>query len=122
MVSTPSRRDNDLVNDARTRTAGWCTPVDLPGSLDELHGPTSGQLQLPVRVYSSADGPRRVWALDDPDARAELYAVVLENAALPDVLAYLDADMLRALWPTLWLSPHVRRAWAPLLEHTPASA
>ncbi len=47
----------------------------------------------------------------------------MENApTAADVAAWLDAGLLRQLWPTLWLSPHVRRAWAPLLEPQPAPA
>ena len=120
-VTPPLGHTGGLTSE-RERGGGWSAPVDVPGTLEDLHGPTSGQLRLPVRVYSSADGPRRVWDLEDPAARAEFYAVVMENAALPDVTAYLDAGMLRALWPTMWLSPHVRRAWAPLLEHDTATA
>ena len=110
------------MTDTQHRAAGWVAPVAVPRSLEDLHGPTSGQLQLPVRVYSSADGPGRVWDLDDPRSRAEFYSVVMENAALSDVVAYLNASMLRALWTTMWLSPHVRRAWTELFEHDAASA
>ena len=114
----PHDEDDYHETGARTRAGGWSAPVVVPASLDGLHGPSRGRLTLPVRVYSSAGGQRRVWDLDDPASREELYSVVMENAELPDVLAYLDAGLLRAMWPTMTLSPHVRRAWAPLLDTT----
>ncbi len=105
------------------RVAGWSAPVAVPARLEDLHGPTTGIVRLPLAIYSSGAGPDTPFDLDNPAARAELYAVVMENAATAaDLAEWLDADLLQQMWPTMWLSPHVRRAWAPLLEQRPAPA
>ena len=107
------------------RTQGWSAPVAVPGDLLSLRGPRTGVVRLPLRVYSSGAGPAQEFDLDDPAARASLYAIVLENGDEDDVAAWVDLGELRRLWPTLWLSPHVRRAWEPRLaaltpDHAPA--
>ena len=45
-----------------------------------------------------------------------LYQIVLSEGRLPDICRFIDADALVRLWPGLWLSPHVRTAWRPLLD------
>jgi hypothetical protein len=108
----------------RQRVTGWSAPVALPARLEDLHGPTTGVVRLPLSIHSSGAGPDTPFDLDNPAARARMYAIVMENApTAADVAAWLDAILLQQMWPTLWLSPHVRRAWAPLLEtrSTPAT-
>ncbi|RBY78767.1 hypothetical protein DQ238_11955 [Geodermatophilus sp. TF02-6] len=80
-------------------------------------------MKLPLTIHSSGAGPDTSFDLDDPATRAEMYALVMENApTAADLAAWLDAGLLQQMWPTLWLSPHVRRAWARLFEQQPAAA
>jgi hypothetical protein len=67
-------------------------PVIVPASLDDLHGPGSGVVDLPVHLYWSG-APQ--FDLADPHQAAALCDAVLDAAATPDVLArYLNADVL----------------------------
>ncbi len=61
----------------RQRVAGWSAPVALPARLEDLHGPTTGVVRLPLALSSSGAGPDTSFDLDDPAARAEMYAVVI---------------------------------------------
>nr|WP_245712780.1 hypothetical protein [Micromonospora nigra] len=43
---------------------------------------------------------------------ASMYKVVLTEASTAeDLNTWLDADLLRRLWPTLWLPPQLRQRW-----------
>ncbi len=48
-----SRTDYSCVVDAASSGArpGWVRDIELPCSLDELRGPTSGVVRLPLRLY-----------------------------------------------------------------------
>ena len=87
----------------------------VPADLSCLRGPTTGRVTLPHRLYWSGTGGPRTLDLTDPAERELLYSIVLTEGGMEDVCALLDASLLSELWPTLWLSPHVRAAWAPLL-------
>ena len=50
-----------------------------------------------------------------------LYEVVLTEGDLDDVRTNVDAAELLRLWNDLWLSPHVRRAWQPLIAAATAA-
>jgi hypothetical protein len=89
--------------------------VFVPAALSDLHGPRTGPVQLPLQVYSSGHGPRRVFNLDDEAERRELYELVLTEGELEDVVRYLNPQELLRLWPGLWIPEHVRSAWRPLL-------
>jgi hypothetical protein len=90
-------------------------PVAVSLDLAELRGSLTGMVRLPLQVYSSGAGPRRVFDLADEAERIELYQIVLTDGRTEDVCAYLNEHELRRLWPRLWLPPHVRRAWHPHL-------
>ena len=87
----------------------------MPADLSCLRGPTSGAVTLPHRLYWSGTGGPRTLDLADAGELRLLYRIVLTEGTEADVCTYLDATLLRDLWPTLWLSPHVREAWAPTL-------
>lgn len=97
------------------REGGWRRPVAVPDDLVALRGPLTGKVRLPLRVYSSGAGPGRAFDLADEAERVEVYQIVLAEGGLADVCRYLDGAELLRLWPRLWLPPHVRRAWEPLL-------
>jgi len=94
--------------------------ADLAG----LQGPTTGTVELPLRMFWSCPG--RTFDLDDPDMRQWFYQTVLREATTPEDLAtYLNGDTLIALWPDLYLPKGVRQAWQdrhPVLRAAAAPA
>jgi hypothetical protein len=93
----------------------WSAPVAVPADLSCLRGPTTGTVTLPHRLYWSGTGGPRTLDLANPAGLRLLYRIVLTEGTEADVCTYLDASLLRDLWPSLWLSPHVREAWGPTL-------
>ena len=78
--------------------------------LADLRGPTSGTVELPLRLFWSL--PDHRFELDDPEMRLWYYQTVLREASRPgDLTTYLDRDTLVSLWPDLYLPRGVRRAW-----------
>jgi hypothetical protein len=84
-------------------------PVIVPASLDDLRGPGSGVVDLPVHLYWSG---YRQFDLADPHQAAALCDAVLDAAATTDALArYLNADVLIQTWPVLGMGRLKRDAW-----------
>ena len=107
---------------SRVRVGGWSTPVVLPARVAELVGPRAGVVSLPLRLHSSDAGSAVVFDIGEPGSRRNLYSIVMEHAATTgDLAEWLNADLLRQDWPQLWLPPHVRAAWAPLMRDDPAT-
>jgi hypothetical protein len=76
-----------------------------------LKGPTSGLIELPHRLVWQPK-PNRQFNLDDPFDRSHLYEIVLREAIRVDELVtWLNAELLRKLWPDLYLPRGVRQAW-----------
>jgi hypothetical protein len=85
-------------------------PACVITDLSKLHGPTSGVVQLPLRLYWS--GPSPSFSLSDEWDRQRLYEIVLREACTTDELAtYLNQNMLLQLWSRLYLPTGVKRAW-----------
>jgi hypothetical protein len=83
-------------------------PYDTPSSLDALHGPASGRLELPITVHW---GPRHVFNLDDLGQRRAAYRAIVREGT-PDVQAeLLNAGLLQELWPDLVLPRRCRALW-----------
>jgi len=83
--------------------------------LASLHGPARGVVVLPLRLYWSPPG--RVFDLAKPHSLQAMYQFVLGEADnAEDLTAYLNADLLAAVWPELFLPKGIRRAWE---EHHP---
>ena len=81
----------------------------MPPSLDDLRGPASGVVDLPVRLYWS--GSRR-FDLADPHQAADLCEAVLDTAATSgDITGWLNAGLLIRAWPVLGMSRAKRDAW-----------
>lgn len=79
-------------------------------NLADLRGPTTGTVELPLRLFWSL--PNHSFDLDDPDMRLWYYQTVLREASrAEDLSRYLDAATLVSLWPDLYLPKGVRRAW-----------
>lgn len=105
------------------RTFGDRKPYVVADSLAALNGPTEGTVVLPRHLDWSGHAE---YDLSRPGRLASMYKVVLAEAATVDDLnAWLNADLLRRLWPTLWLPPQLRQRWEeafPELAATRASA
>ncbi|MFB7785898.1 hypothetical protein ACFY0N_32200 [Streptomyces vinaceus] len=82
----------------------------LPGSLDELAGPSRGVVELPLHVAWSG---LRAYNLDRPGKRMSLYRTVLAEGQPDDLTALLDRDLLTEQWPVLrtLVSRHIRQVW-----------
>jgi hypothetical protein len=82
--------------------------VLVAASLADLRGPVHGRVELPIWLFWYPD---RTFDLDEPGMLPWMYQIVLREASRPEDLAYLDEDMLIALWPSLFLPKGVRQAW-----------
>ena len=82
----------------------------LPQSLDDLAGPMSGTVQLPMHVAWSG---LTAFDLDHPRPRMSLYRAVMAEGQRDDLVAYLNNDLLLGQWPVLrtLISRHIRNAW-----------
>ena len=97
----------------------------LPGSLDELRGPTQGVVELPLHVAWSG---LTSYDLGRPRQRMGLYRTVLHEGLRDDLPRYLNQDMLLQLWPVLrtLVGRTVRAVWEDafpqLASHVRAAA
>jgi len=95
----------------------WVPEVELPHGLDELRGPTSGVVYLPMRVTPNAPFPELVeWDIDQLERRVCLYEIVLRDGELSDQRELLNGRELVHLWDSLYLPAHIRDAWQPLID------
>jgi hypothetical protein len=98
---------------ARTRGRYQARPgrrAVVAADLADLQGPVSGTVTLPLRLFWSPAG--RVWNLDSPEMLQAMYERVLGQAIRQEELAaYMNGEMLAAVWPRLYLPKGVRRAW-----------
>jgi hypothetical protein len=84
-------------------------PHVVPESLEELAGPTSGEVLLPTRLDW---GPERSYRLDvTADTRLLYERVIREALRVEDLRAYLNRDLLVQLWPDLFLPLQLRALW-----------
>jgi hypothetical protein len=83
--------------------------VIVPASLDDLQGPASGVVELPVRLCWSGS---RQFDLADLDQAADMYEAVLDVATtVDDLVRYLDADLLVRVWPVLGVARPKQGMW-----------
>ncbi|MGY1497006.1 hypothetical protein ACW4TU_10445 [Streptomyces sp. QTS52] len=82
----------------------------LPESLDELHGPTRGVVELPLHVAWSG---MTSYDLGKPRQRMGLYRTVLHEGLSDDLPHYLNQDLLLQMWPVLrtLVGRTVRTVW-----------
>jgi hypothetical protein len=121
MTTPPGRRYPVTMNDERpvaVRTRHQARPgrrAIVVTDLASLHGPATGRVTLPLRLYWS--GPSPEFDLGNRDMTQWLYQIVLREAVFPEELTtYLNENLLVSLWPELFLPKGVRRAWE---EHHP---
>src|SRR3954451_17038608 len=97
-------RDDAVANLARPHR-----PVLVAGTLSELAGPTSGIVELPLRLWWN---PTRAFDLGQPTMLAWMYENVLREAIrVEELRMFLDGATLVGLWPELTLPRAVRAAW-----------
>jgi hypothetical protein len=91
--------------------------------LSTLHGPTSGVVELPNRLFWQ---PNRTVDLDRPGLLAWMYETVLcEAASVADLQQWLDGPTLLRLWPHIFVPRGVRNVWEqrhPSLRSTVTAA
>lgn len=104
-----SRRRTSSQPPADYRPYGDRKPYVVAETLAELHGPTEGSVTLPRHLDWSGHAE---YDLNRTARLASMYKVVLTEAStVEDLNTWLDADLLRRLWPTLWLPPQLRKRW-----------
>ncbi len=95
---------------AHAPAPGMLRPVVMPETLDDLHGPASGTVELPVCLYWSAGS--RTFDLDSRHEAADMYEAVLDVASSrADLARYLNAGLLVQVWPVLGMNRAKRAAW-----------
>ncbi|MFC5802661.1 hypothetical protein [Streptomyces formicae] len=82
----------------------------LPESLDELHGPARGVVELPLHMAWSG---MTSYDMGKPRQRMGLYRTVLHEGLRDDLPHYLNQDLLLQMWPVLrtLVGRTVRAVW-----------
>ncbi|WP_250028838.1 hypothetical protein [Paractinoplanes maris] len=89
----------------------------VPTNLADLHGPAGGQVTLDRSLDWSGHS---TYDLDDPGDLQVMYQTVLNQAATTDDLSrWLNADILRRVWPLLWLPARMRALWQARFPELP---
>ena len=83
-------------------------PYEIPDTLDELTGPSTGLLELPHHIYW---GPEPTVDLDTTGGATKAYQALLNEGAAIDQTALLNRELLLAVWPVLTLPDRVRLLW-----------
>lgn len=78
-------------------------------SLDDLHGPATGEVTLPNHLLWN---PSRPFDVSDDKRLRSLLRIVLRDARSQEHLrAFVDRDGLVRLWAHLGLPTYIRHAW-----------
>ena len=85
-------------------------PFVVPDSLDELHGPASGPLTIPLTVYWANPIPRVVDTGDD-QVLADVYREILGTATYDELTSLVNKDALIRLWDDMHGDRVLRAAW-----------
>jgi hypothetical protein len=82
----------------------------LPESLEELHGPIQGVVELPLHMVWSGITS---YDMSKPRQRMGLYRTVLHEGLRDDLPRYLNQELLLQLWPVLHalVGRTVRTVW-----------
>ena len=96
-------------------------PFCVPASLDELAGPSTGIVHLPVRLsWAPGDGS---FSLDDDGERTTVYQCVIGEGSVEDQRRYLNCDILAitAAWENRFKALCGRNRWLTLYKRRSAS-
>ena len=95
-------------------------PYIVVESLDQLHGPAGGAVELSHSALWAPGGGRV--ELDEPGGTALAYQAVLAEGTVEDLTRVLNRGRLIAVWSELMLPRRVREMWeARFLELRPAT-
>ncbi|MFI8075152.1 hypothetical protein ACIF85_41265 [Streptomyces sp. NPDC086033] len=101
----------EYADGSRSAPSRWGYGAErLPVTLDELAGPKSGSVALPLELAWSG---LRVFDLGDVKLLLGLYRIVLNNGSTDDFVRYLDQEHLVRHWSILrkMLGRGVRETW-----------
>ncbi|MFE5837547.1 hypothetical protein [Arthrobacter sp. NPDC056493] len=89
----------------------------VPGAFEELKGPASGTMQLPIHLDW---GPDRVYDVGDDGSCVALFQLTLQNSRSVDEMGGIgNADRLLALWPSMRLPGRCRDLWETAFPQLP---
>ena len=94
-------------------------PYDVPSRLDDLHGPRSGRMELPLNVYW---GPQATVDLDTLSGVVKAYQAALREGRVVDQVELLNRDLLVEVWSELLLPDRVRDLWESRFPELTAAA
>ncbi|MEC5149907.1 hypothetical protein [Cryobacterium sp. GrIS_2_6] len=81
---------------------------ELPGSLDDLAGPSSGAISLPRTIYW---GPEESVDLADPVDVQRMYQAVVRTGTAEEQCLWLNRKLLISAWRTLVLPVRCQMLW-----------
>lgn len=94
-------------------------PYDAPARLEDLHGPGTGRVELPLHVYW---GPQPTVDLDTVGGVVKAYQATLREGRVADQVELLNRDVLIRIWPELMLPDRVRELWEGRFPELTAAA
>jgi hypothetical protein len=80
----------------------------VPDSLDELKGPRTGKVNLPIDIYW---GPFPEIDLADDAQAARAYRAIINQGTISQIRTLLNPNRLLQLWPKLTLPRKVIDSW-----------
>lgn len=83
-------------------------PYDVPSSLDALHGPATGVVELPVTVHW---GPQHVYDLATAHEAVFAYQQIVREGTTADQERLLNRDLLVRVWSELILPERCQTLW-----------
>ncbi|WP_024821108.1 hypothetical protein [Arthrobacter sp. 31Y] len=90
----------------------------VPDSFEDLKGPASGVVELPIHLDW---GPVRRYDVGDDASCRTLYQLTLQNSGSTEEMAwFLNAGRLLALWPSMRLPGRCRQLWNDAFTQLPA--
>lgn len=91
----------------------------VPNALDDLHGPASGTVELPLHLDW---GPERTYQVNDDGSCSALYQLTLQNSgSIEEICRIVHPARLTALWPTMMLPARCRQLWETAFPQLPAT-
>jgi hypothetical protein len=89
----------------------------VPEALEDLKGPASGIVELPIHLDW---GPDRRYDVADDGSCAVLYQLTLQNSgSLDEMAGIVNAGRLVGLWPSMRLPDRCRQAWEMAFPQLP---
>jgi hypothetical protein len=83
-------------------------PYETPDSLDDLSGPVSGVVRVPMNIHP---GPDPTYDTAEPKELTVMYADTIRDGLKRQQEQLLDKQLLLRLWPDLPLPTRCRAIW-----------